>query len=93
MSRRADASWRLGLNQCIMLGSRMAGDLTEKRLRDRTRPLSAQDGALFVECRCTLLYVLRVEYGAQAKARRPSVVACRLGKTIQTTNVRLGVAD
>ena len=38
VSRRADASWRLGLNQCIMLGSGMAGDLTEKRLKDRTRP-------------------------------------------------------
>ena len=35
VSRRADASWRLGLNQCIMLGSRVAGDLTERRLRYR----------------------------------------------------------
>ena len=41
VSRRADASWRLGLNHCIMLGSRLAGDLTEKRLRDRTRRWSS----------------------------------------------------
>ena len=35
------ASWRLGLNQCIMLGSRVVGDLTEKCLRDRTRRWSS----------------------------------------------------